>query len=69
MNRELISLAEMAKRGPFSENGLRWLVLKAKVNGLSEHRAIVRIGRRVYVDRAAFDRWIDSQNGSAGVPA
>lgn len=69
MNRELVSLAEMAKRGPISENGLRWLVLRAKENGLSQYRAIIRIGRRVYIDPAAFERWIDGQNGGSEVRA
>jgi hypothetical protein len=64
MKRKLKSIKELASLGPFSENTLRWLVFNASSNGLQALDAIVRVGRRVYVDIDAFDRWIDAQNGA-----
>lgn len=61
MKRNLKSVASVAEAGPMTENQLRWLIFNASTNGLSEHGAIVRIGRRVYIDEDKFDAWIDSQ--------
>lgn len=46
---------------PFSESSIRWFVFNAATNGMDDHAVIVRIGKRVYIDVDAFDRWIDSQ--------
>ena len=63
MSRQLMTVAQLAADPniPLSEPSIRWLIFNARQNGRSEHRAIVRIGRRVYVDRDAFDRWVDAQ--------
>ena len=45
------------------------MIFNAASNGLDAHKAVIRIGRRVYFDLVAFDRWIDSQNASQGVAA
>ena len=56
----LKSVAQLAREVPaFTESSLRWLIFNAKENGLES--AIVRIGRRVYLDMDAFDRWLDTQ--------
>lgn len=65
MERKLQTVSDFAKNSPISESGLRWHIFNAATNGLAKHKAIVRIGRRVYIDPAAFDRWIDSQNVQA----
>jgi hypothetical protein len=49
----------------WSEPSLRWLIFKAHSNGLEEAGAIVRAGRRVFIDETAFFRWLRSQRQSA----
>lgn len=49
----------------FTEGGLRWQIFNAETNGLAGTGAIVRIGRRVYVDPEKFFRWIDAQQVAA----
>lgn len=61
MTRKLETVTQFADAGPFTEAQLRWFIFNEASNGLAAHGAIVRIGRRVYIDREAFDRWIDAQ--------
>ena len=65
MRRNLKTVPEFAAGGPFSEGQIRWFIFNAPSNGLSAADAVVRVGRRVYVDTDKFDGWIDSQNRSA----
>jgi hypothetical protein len=65
VERKLVTVAEFAKSFPMTEAALRWHIFNAANNGLQDHRAILRIGRRVLIDPAAFDRWVDSQNPGA----
>lgn len=57
-----------AKHSAFSESSLRWLIfnasghLGADSNGLSD--ALVRIGRRVFIDEVAFFEWARSRTPS-----
>ena len=44
-----------------SKSALRNLIFKAKSNGLDA--AVLRVGRRVLIDKAAFFAWVDAQNG------
>ena len=60
--RSLKTIKDFAALGPFSESQLRWLIFNANRNGLTQAGAVVRLGRRVYLDVAGFDRWIDSKN-------
>lgn len=62
MARNLKSVADFADSSPFSEAQLRWWIFNAQSNGLKP--AVVRIGRRVYLDVDAFDRWLDAQNSA-----
>lgn len=62
MTRKLKTVADFAASGPFTEAQVRWWVFNEHHNGLIEHGAVVRIGRRVYIDEGAFDWWVDSQN-------
>ena len=55
MTRKLTRLREFAERGPFTEGSLRWLVFNEASNGLREAGAIVRLGRRVFIDEDKFD--------------
>lgn len=61
--RDLHTVSQFASKTTFTEPQLRWWIHNAPTNGLARHNAIVRVGgRRVYIDAAAFERWIDSQN-------
>lgn len=57
MRRNLLTVAQFAATTPFTEYQLRNWIFNAGSNGLSS--ALVRVGRRVYVDADGFDRWID----------
>jgi len=48
----------VAKYPAFTEGGIRWLIFNAKQNGFG--RCIVRVGRRVILDEAAFLAWLRS---------
>lgn len=48
--------------GVFSEGALRWRLFHRDENGLAE--CVVKIGRRVYLDLDAFDRWLKSHRES-----
>lgn len=61
MTRSLTTVSKLAADSPFTEAQIRWWIFQANTNGLATQKAIVRIGRRVYIDTAAFDRWIESQ--------
>ena len=62
--RELKTVRDFAGSGPFSESQLRWWILHADANGLTAAAAVVRVGRRVYLDVDGFDRWLVAQNPS-----
>ena len=43
----------------FTEGRLRWLIFNADANGFAD--CIVRMGRRVFIDKAALTTWLRSQ--------
>jgi len=45
--------------------GLRDLIFKEHQNGLAKAGAIVRLGRKVLIDEAAFYAWIESKKVAA----
>ena len=45
----------------FTEGKIRWWVYNADTNGLKV--AIVRVGGRIYLDREAFNLWLESLKG------
>jgi hypothetical protein len=49
----------------FSQSALRWRIFKAQDNGLQQAGAVVRVGRRVYLDPERFFAWIESQQPTA----
>lgn len=61
MTRNLTTVSKLAANSPFTEAQIRWWIFQADSNGLAAHKAVVRIGRRVYIDTDAFDRWVDAQ--------
>jgi hypothetical protein len=62
MNRNLQTVATFAASSPFTESALRWQIFNGAHNGLEAAGAIVRVGRRVYIDVDKFETWIDRQN-------
>jgi hypothetical protein len=47
--------------------GLRHLIFHAETNGFKH--VIKRIGRRVLIDRLAYERWIETHNESGEIPS
>ena len=60
----LRTVKQVVERNPgvLTEAVVRWWIFNAAKNGLGG--AVVRIGRRVYLDQPAFDSWIASQRAS-----
>jgi hypothetical protein len=69
MSRRLLSVADFAASGPFTQNQLRWWIFNSTTNGLAASGAIVRVQRRIYLDVDRFESWIDSQNQHTAVAA
>jgi hypothetical protein len=60
--RHLRTVAQFAREyDAFREPSIRWLIFKARENGLEKAGAIVRIGRRVYLDPQRFFAWVENQ--------
>jgi len=57
---KLVTLAQAAVLHPaFTVEKLRWQLHCRNTSGLSS--AVVKIGRRVYLDSDAFNDWIENQ--------
>jgi hypothetical protein len=61
MTRKLQTVAAFADGSPFTEAQVRWWIFNERTNGMAEAGVIKRIGRRVYIDPEAFDRWVEAQ--------
>ena len=60
---ELKRVNQFCKENPaFTEPSLRWLIHKAKDNGLAEAKAIVRIGGSVYLHVPRFSEWLEERS-------
>jgi hypothetical protein len=68
IKRNLQTVAAVAAMSVFSEGQLRWWIFMAASNGLDAASAVVRIGRRVYIDIDRFNDWIEQQNASHPSP-
>lgn len=66
MTRNLKTIRQVVENSPFSENQVRWWIFNRATNGLEAAGAIKRIGRRIYLDEDALDRWIESQPKTVG---
>ncbi len=59
----LRTVAQLVEELPaFDEPALRRLIFNAETNGLST--AIVRIGRKVYIDLDDLNQWLDDRRGT-----
>ncbi len=61
MTRNPKSVAAFVEGSPFTEPQLRWWIFHAAENGLDKAGAVIRIGRRVYIDTDGFERWLTQQ--------
>ena len=61
MPRHLKSVSQFASESPWTEAQLRWFIFNSDTNGMTAAGALVRLGRRVFLDVEGFDRWIDAQ--------
>lgn len=59
-SRDLKSIAAFAVCTEFTEPQLRWWIFNAERNGLRASGAVVRLGRRVYIDTTRFWSWVDA---------
>lgn len=64
MARQLATVGKFAAQSPFTEHQLRWWLFNRDRNGLADAGAVVRLGRRIYIDVNRFDQWIEAQNGA-----
>jgi hypothetical protein len=62
VDRNLKTVAQFAAESPFTAGQVRWWIFNSSANGLDAWQAVVRIGRRVYLDATAFDKWVDAQH-------
>ena len=69
MARNLKSVSQFAASSAFTEPQIRWWLHMAEHNGMKAAGAVVRVGRRVYLDEDGFDRWIADQNPGANAQA
>lgn len=69
MARKLQTVAQFTDDNPFSEPQVRWWIFNEAQNGMAAHAVTVRIGRRVFIDPAAFERWVDAQQQDRTVAA
>ena len=44
-----------------SESQLRWLIKQRQHNGLKESGAVLKVGRRIYLNKRRFLKWLLSQ--------
>jgi len=55
----LRTVKQLVAEAPFlTEQMLRWYIFHAQTNGLAS--AIIKISNRIYIDRKAFQTWIES---------
>lgn len=62
MSRNLKTVSQFANGSPWTEAQLRWFIHNSSQNGMGAAGALVRCGRRVFIDLDGFDRWLVAQN-------
>lgn len=55
----------LRERPEFTPGQVRWWIFHEQSNGMARMSVIVRIGRAVWIDVDAFDRWVESQQERA----
>jgi hypothetical protein len=58
---DLRTVKQLAKEAPFvTESTIRWWIYHANSNGFDA--VLIKIGGRVYIDKNAFNKWLEGQN-------
>ena len=61
---DLRTVKQLAQEAPFvTENTLRWWIYHANRNGFDT--VLIKIGGRVYIDKHAFNKWLEGQRLAA----
>src|SRR6056297_1722915 len=61
---DLRTVKQLAEEAPFvTESKIRWWIFHAESNGFDA--AMLKIGGRVYIDKAAFNEWLESHRVAA----
>ena len=61
---DLRTVKQLAQEAPFvTESSLRWWIYHANSNGFDT--VLIKIGGRVYIDKNAFNRWLEGQRLAA----
>ncbi len=55
----LVTVEQLAQRGPLSLSGWRWALFNRRDNGLNS--AVVKVGRRIYLDLGCVESWLAAQ--------
>lgn len=59
----LRTVAQFSDENPaITQSALRWQIFNAKENGLEASGAIVRNGRRIYIETELYTKWLASQS-------
>lgn len=56
---------EKYKEQGWTDGQVRWLIFQSKQNGLDDAGAIVRVGRRVFIDEPKWFAWMRTNRASA----
>lgn len=58
----LLTVEQTAQQIPaLTEAAIRWHLFNRKMNGLSKSGAVIKVGRRVFIDLPNFVGWLKSQ--------
>jgi hypothetical protein len=62
----LLTVRQFSEKHPaFPQSGLRYRIFFADENGLTESGALVRVGRRIYIDESKFFAWVTGESEAA----
>jgi len=61
-SQQLFTVQQFSEAEPaFKESSLRWLIFNRDSNGLEGSGALIRVGKRILIDRQKFLGWLLSQ--------
>ena len=63
----IVTPEELVAQHPnlFTERQVNWLIKARRANGLHITGAILKVGRRLYIDKTLFINWFLAQRGGA----
>ncbi len=61
---DIFTVEQAAKQIPaLTEPAIRWHLFNRELNGLSKSGAVIKSGRRVFLDLPVYIEWLKSQGG------